>query len=349
MKKVLIWGNVNSDERMELIFDTLIKMNYEVVFVSTKNALWNTIKTVEFIYIPPMEHRVYKFLLSSILGKRIMCDIYAPLYDTTVNDYKIYKHFHPIAILHYLRDYVAMRYSKPVIFLNEAEAEHFIKSVRVKKEKVMYKVLPLYRKEKKKAQLPYYNKENGKLTLCWTGTYIPLQGVEKIIDAVKILKKQDFNFRLLIFGPDNERASLYKKLVKESSVDDRVQFINVWGNINEWEKYICKECDIALGIFGDSDKAKTVIANKVIDATAFMIPIITGISKGLKNYFDCTDDIVCIQNTPQSIAESIIAMSKKTNVEIQCLITKAYHVYQTTFNEKAFVTRFEGIIDEFYK
>ena len=149
MKKVLIWGNVNSDERMELIFDTLIKMNYEVVFVSTKNALWNTIKTVEFIYIPPMEHRVYKFLLSSILGKRIMCDIYAPLYDTTVNDYKIYKHFHPIAILHYLRDYVAMRYSKPVIFLNEAEAEHFIKSVRVKKEKVMYKVLPLYRKEKK--------------------------------------------------------------------------------------------------------------------------------------------------------------------------------------------------------
>lgn len=342
MKKIYIWGSEFQNDRVIAIQQVLKKNNLSVTWEKGLKL----IKLIEsdVIYIPPMEHRVYKYIFALILRKRVICDIYAPLYDTTVNDYKIYGKKHPIAKLHYLRDYFAMKFSNPVLFLNEAEAAHFIHSVGLNKKKVNYKILQLYRKEKKAAVLPFFNGKSTQITLSWTGSFIPLQGVDKILEAVKILKKTGFKFRLIIFGPDNEKRKNCEKVVEQEKLDDVIKFYNIWGDLQKWENTIVKECDVALGIFGDSDKAKSVVANKVIDGVAFKLPVITGRSKGLKLYFHGDDDIRCVNNTGKDIAAAVLDIASKSKEEIDLMRNKAYEVYENNFNEISFNKRVEEIL-----
>lgn len=344
-KKIFVWGNYDGNDRVLTIKECLKEQGYIVTEDRSGNKYKNFYLS-DAVYIPPMMHKIYKTFICKILKKRMICDIYAPLYDTTVNDYKKYKKYNPIAIRHFLRDYFAMIFSDPIIFLNESESKHFISSIKLNKEKINYAILRLYRSEKPKAKLPYYYKKNSILTLCWTGTFIPLQGVEKIIETVKILKSSSLRFRLLIFGPDNKYKLLYKKIVQDEALDDVVLFPDIWGDLEKWEKIVSDCCDISLGIFGDSLKAKNVVANKVVDATAFKMPIITGYSNGLREFFDCKNDILCVKNEPEEMAKAVMNMSKMEISGINDMINRAYEVYLNYFSKDSFIQGVKMIINE---
>lgn len=347
-KKFFIWGKCDDNDRVLMIKEYLKKSEYIIVEDKSGN-IFNNLYFSDIIYIPPMMHKIYKSLMCKILKKRVICDIYAPLYDTTVNDYKKYKKFNPIAILHFFRDYFAMTLSNPVLFLNESEATHFTNTICLDKNKINYAILPLYRSEKQQAKLPYYKGKSSMLTLCWTGSFVPLQGVEKIIETAQLLKSYSIKFRLLIIGPNNKYKAYYQKMVKDKNLNDEVIFPNIWGDLNIWEELISNNCDISLGIFGDSQKAKNVVANKVVDATAFGIPIITGYSNGLKEFFDCKKDIMCVDAVPLEITKAIIKLSNMNIDEISSMVNRAYKVYTDTFNKENFIERIKKIIDETYK
>lgn len=347
-RKVFIWGEYGENDRVIMIKEYFEKNDY-IIIESKSGSIFNKLYSSDIIYIPPMMHKIYKSFICKILKKRVVCDIYAPLYDTTVNDYKKYKKFSPIAIIHFLRDFFAMIFSNPVLFLNESEATHFTNTIHIDKRKINYAILPLYRSEKERAKLPYYNGRSSVFTLCWTGTFIPLQGVEKIIETAQLLKKNSVKFRLLIFGPNNEYKTYYQKMVNDKNLNDKVSFPNIWGDLNRWEQLVSEDCDISLGIFGDSQKAKNVVANKVVDATSFGIPVITGYSNGLKEFFDCKKDIMCINNEPYEMAKAIINLSNKNIDEINSMVNQAYKVYADNFNKESFIERMTEIVDETYK
>ena len=306
------------------------------------------LKKATIVYIPPMEYTFMKVFLSRFYRKKVITDVYAPHYDMTVNDEKIYTKKSIVARFYHWQDRYIIKKSTVSLFLNEPEKEYFLKQVNIKKYNNRMEVLPLYIPLKPQAEIRYFKKEREIINLCWTGTFINLQGVDKIIDAAYELKKMNFRCKIYIIGPDKAAKQKWIKYVDEKGISDYVIFPNVWGDFQKWENFIVKNCDITLGIFGDSQKAKTVVANKVIDGIAFKTPLITAESIGIDFYFK-NNEIYVTKNDPISIANKIIEVSNLNLDVIKKNIENAYTIYEMNFSKEVFKKKFANIVDSCLK
>lgn len=120
--------------------------------------------------------------------------------------------------------------------------------------------------------------EAGRLRVLFFGTYVPLHGVEFIIEAAEILKEEEgFEFTLIGNGQQYARTrsdAAHRRL-------DRLQFVSEWVRPSALVDYI-EASDICLGIFGTTDKAARVIPYKVYDALAVGRPVVTRDSPAIR-------------------------------------------------------------------
>ncbi len=101
---------------------------------------------------------------------------------------------------------------------------------------------------------------------------------------------------------------------------------------------------MVLGNFGDSDKAKNVIVNKLIDGVAMKAPVLTGESIAPKEYFD-EDTIFYSSNSSEKIAEMIQFISSQTSNQMDFRVNKAYQIYESNFSVAAYYKRLSKIFD----
>lgn len=303
------------------------------------------LKKSDIIYVCIMQHDSKYLKLSKRLKKRVITEFYISLYDTYVNDRKTVAADSKEAKRLLELDRFALLKSDLVLFLNKAEAEYYCKVVNVDLRNVSHAIVPLCNNKKEPVKLKYFRGQRDYLSLCWTGTYIPLQGLDKIINAMKLLKEKGIAFKLNIWGDSDEKAIPFLALVKEYKLDDYINFHNEWGNMDKWEAWMVENCDVNLGIFGDSAKAKTVVANKVVDGISFQAPVITAYSKGISEYFNSEEDIFIVDNTPEAIAEEIEKISKLDITQIEARIINATKIYEKEFSIKSYNKRVQEIID----
>jgi len=144
--------------------------------------------------------------------------------------------------------------------------------------------------------------ENEKFIVGFTGTYIPLQGIEFIIKAAKILESdEEIVFHLIGEG---QMYNQIKELVKQLNVKNTV----LMGKkpINEIPKLI-SNFDINLGIFGNTKKATQVIATKIFDGIAMKKPTITAETPAIRELFTNNKNIIlCERANPESLANAIL-------------------------------------------
>ena len=312
-------------------------------FIATYN-----LRKADIVYVSPMCHNnMYEIKRAKSLNKKIITEFYISYYDTLVNDRNIYKKEDKEAKEAYEFDRFALLNSDVVIFLNETEAKRYCSVVDIDISKINYLILPLSIDKKCSVKLKYFKKERKCLNICWWGTYIPLHGLDKIIKSMKLLREENFLCKLYIFGDSDEKAKEYIKLVEENNLDDIIEFNNEFSfNNGKLNEFLTKNCDITLGTFGDSSKAKNVIANKIIDGIALKSPVITGYSAALKEYFQGEDDIFMIENTSEQLAEKIKEVSKKDYDNIKKNIENSYGVYLKTFAPENFKREIVDLVNK---
>jgi glycosyltransferase involved in cell wall biosynthesis len=113
------------------------------------------------------------------------------------------------------------------------------------------------------------------LTVLYYGNYVPLHGVEFIIEAAQRLR-DDPRFRFIMVGSGQARTralALYT-----SNPSGNVAFMGRVAD-DELDRLIT-ESDICMGIFGTSVKAQLVVSNKVWQCLAMGRPVITGNGPG---------------------------------------------------------------------
>ncbi|MEW6752660.1 MAG: glycosyltransferase [Candidatus Latescibacterota bacterium] len=103
------------------------------------------------------------------------------------------------------------------------------------------------------------------------GTYVPLHGVEFVLEAAGILRGEEgLEFMLVGRGP------LYPALRKraEDGGLENVCFVDRWLEAGELAAQVW-QADVCLGIFGATEKAARVIPYKVFGALALARPLVT--------------------------------------------------------------------------
>ncbi len=304
----------------------------------------------DVVYFSIMTHGSMALKFAHLLHKTIITEFYLSLYDTDVRDRQLVPDNSRKARKLRDKDIYALKNSSRVIVLSHADIDYYSALFDLDPSVVQYEIIPLVTNQKRTAKLGFFHGNKDFMQLCWTGTYIPLQGLENVIRAMSYVKeKSKIPINLLLWGPETgqTKQGIYD-LVQQLNLNDCVTFHNEWGNLIAWEDYVVNYCDLFIGAFGQSEKAKYVVPNKVVDGMSFKLPVITGPSTGVFEFCGGNDDIFIVNsNEPIAIAEQIIDISKMSIIDIQHRVDVAYKIYEDNFCMSAFDKRFMRMMNSF--
>lgn len=247
----------------------------------------------------------FAWLLTRLPRKQLIFDAFISVSDTLVSDRRKVRWTNPIAWFYYLADVISTHLADEVLIDTEAHKKFFAKRFFLKPSKIRVMYVgtreDLFHTGPKEDLLPA-----DKFNVLFIGSYIPLQGIDHIIKAAKILE-EDKNIHFTLIGGgqtyDEMTELTYNLKLKNITFLDFMP-------IEELPHYL-RSCDVALGIFGTSDKANRVIPHKVYDAIGCGVPVITAKNLAIGEKFtDGKEVFLCETGSGQSLADAIQRVKK---------------------------------------
>ncbi|MCA9362119.1 glycosyltransferase, partial [Candidatus Kaiserbacteria bacterium] len=194
--------------------------------------------------------------------KPLYFDAFISISDTLVSDRKKVSWLNPVAWFYYLADVISCHLPDTVLIDTEAHKRFFVSRFFLKPDSVRV----VYVETRTDLFFPGPSKhllKGDKFNVLFIGSYIPLQGIEHIVEAARILRDEtDIHFTLIGNGQTRQQIECQ---ITEHQLQN-ITLLN-FQPIETLPDYL-RSCDVALGIFGTSQKADRVIPHKVYDAVA---------------------------------------------------------------------------------
>lgn len=173
-------------------------------------------------------------------------------------------------------------------------------------------------------------KEKEGFVVAFWGSYVPLHGLEHIMGAASLLKRDsEIRFRLVGNGQTFEHIS---SLCQKEELHN-VELIPPvpYRQLPE----LLSDADICLGIFGGTDKARRVIPNKVYQALAMRKPVITGESPAIREAFESGVHLLtCEMADASSLAQAIRSLLRAPDLR-QKFASQGHELVMEKFSRKA--------------
>jgi len=221
-------------------------------------------------------------------------------YDELVNDRKKIKPTSFTARFFLFFEKLVCRLSDLITKESLAEIEYYTNQMKISKKK--FRVLNIGADETKFPACPYKESTEKFIVLYW-GTFIPLHGVDIIIQAAKILSEhKDILFK---FGGEGQTKSEMESLVKKYNLTN-TEFLGFLKQSSLLENI--RNSDVCLGIFGKSQKAEIVVTHKVYQILCLQKPLITMDSRVIReiNLENDKNSILVPKQDPKKLAEAIL-------------------------------------------
>jgi len=282
--------------RNRILAEGLLEQGADVVSVagnrmnvSTLFSLGRSIpKNTDVLLVGYSDNRAGVLLAKLFFRGPVIWDAFYSLYDTRVCDRKLVSKYNPKAWLYWVSDWISIVFADGYIFDTAAHKAYFEKTFGAKTSKGKVVLLG-----SDAAIVSCVEKE----TIGFYGKYIPLQGVERIVEAAVLVPEYIFE----LIGGGQTYMSVQQRIqnlgIKNVTCVERLPY-------NELVKRVCS-WKLALGIFGTSEKASRVIPNKVYDAAALGKATITIDTPSVRELFTHNVDIVLVDGSPESIAAEI--------------------------------------------
>ena len=136
------------------------------------------------------------------------------------------------------------------------------------------------------------------LRVLFYGQYVPLHGTDVIVEAAALLAREaGIEITMIGTGPERELATRLATMRHVTSV-----------RFEDWEAYEqlparLAACDVALGIFGPTSKARMVIPTKVYQAAAMGRAVVTMDTPALREVFTPDADVLTVrEGDPRALA-----------------------------------------------
>lgn len=232
----------------------------------------------------------------------IVCDVFFSLFDTLVLDRRVFRPGGLRARLIRALDASACRAADLCLSDTGAHADYLAEELGVLRKKFQpVPVGPLFPPFPVPAPI---RSNKGALSVLFVGTYIPLQGVDVVLDAARILSdRPDVSFTLVGTGQLRREIESRARRWHLGNVEFRE-----WVPPSSLGDFI-RSFDVSLGIFGTTGKAGRVIPHKVFDACSAGVPLITADTPAIREAFCHGDNAYLVPSgDPKALAAAILTL-----------------------------------------
>jgi len=291
---------------------------------STFKQIRKLSKDVDFVVVPSFRHKDVAYVKLASRAK-VVFDPLISKYMTRVLDYGVkWKGPHK-----YFVDKLAFYWPDILVWDTYAHQEYLRIKYKLKKP-----MKPIYIGADTSLFYPIARKPNEKTTVGFYGSFNPLQGIDKIVQAAHLLKSEDsIVFRIIGTGSTYKAVKKLADILDCTNIDfiPDVPYESLNNEINEF--------DICLGIFGDSKKADVVIPNKIYHYAAARKCIISKDTMAIRELFEDGKNICLVDNNPQSMAHAILALSRD-KAQRERLASSAYIQISENYNQDKIAASF---------
>lgn len=263
------------------------------------------------------------------------------LYDSWVLDRKLVSKWHPKAWYYFSLDWVACVVADGILLDTDQSVDFFNHMFHIRKEKFKRIFVgtdedvfhPRGRKERMSTDFYVF----------FHGNFLPFHGVRYILEAAKILEKDGVRFTIIGSGQTSQDDLKFAESLSLTNVEfiPRIPYDELAERI--------AEADLCLGVFGDIKRVNRVIPNKIFEAVASGIPVLTATSIAVKELFTEDESIVfCRSMSAEDLAQKIRIL--KDNEDLRKNIAEnALAVYNERASTKEIGAEVKGYLEKFIK
>jgi glycosyltransferase involved in cell wall biosynthesis len=296
----------------------------------------------DVVFVLPINHDTACAVLwlKKIINRRVIVDLYISSYYTYLD--RNSNNLKPAKIKKYKRiDKIILEKADTVIHVYNYEIVDLCSKINVDHAAVNLQIIPVHAVDRGVCTV---KQDHPVLRIAWWGIWIPLHGLEAIIHACNILKGRNIPFELSLYGNECDDRFVYIDLINNLGLNEVIHvYTDITFSNGRLTPLLKNECDLALGHFGSSDKAKVSCPNKVFDALTMGLTVLTQYNNVMKELFGDADFIYYSDTDPKSIADAIMNIihdKKYLDVNI-----KAREFMLEHFNEKIIDHKLMKIMD----
>ena len=304
--KVVLWGTYDTGKpRVRILREALRKKGVEVIEchaplwegIEDKSQVkgwrrWAGIMTRAFLAYPRLVYRYLRlpphdavllcypglidaFVLRPFAAFRapIVMDWFISAYDTIVLDRALLRKGSLLARMVYAMEWLAIRLVDGVFMDTREHARRLEGIFALPRESVGHVFVGSDLGEVETVSPPV---ALSTPTVIFYGQFIPLHGVDTIIAAAALLSGENIDW---IMVGDGQEAARIDKVLQQSPLPRLTRLR--WMDYPALRQAI-SQATVALGIFGESDKAASVIPNKVFQILSLGCPLITRDSPAIR-------------------------------------------------------------------
>jgi hypothetical protein len=313
LRRILLWGTYDLGKpRTRVLRDGLGALGYEVTDIHTdiwggnedKSQLKRGKMVINLLRMllayPPLIWRYLRapdhdivlvpylgqfdvivlWPFARLRGKPIVWDMFLSLYDTLVNDRRLAAPRAPKAMILKLVEQLGCRAADLILLDTPAHARYIERLFALRPGRTA--AFPVGAEPAAFPRLPLPQRRRGPTRLLFYGQMIPLHGIDTILAAALSPRGRQRHWTLIGTGQELAKVTAALSGAGAEHIDWRP-----WVRYDELTAEIGR-ADICLGIFGSSEKAASVVPNKVYQTLLSGRSLITRDSPALREAFGAT-------------------------------------------------------------
>jgi glycosyltransferase involved in cell wall biosynthesis len=270
---------------------------------------------------------------SSLTGRRVVFDTFVSLQDTFVDRVEGPRQL-LLAGVGGIIDRLNSVAASVVLFDTQGTLRYFVENLgfNSKKGRVVYvgAETDLF------AIQPPRLKRDGQVRVLFYGTFIPLHGIDVILEAAERLKhsRPDITFQLV--GDGQERSRLMVQA-------ERLQLANVSFGPRKVAyqelPQVIAGADICLGVFADRPKTRRVVPHKAFQSAACGRVLITADTPAIREVFNDGAAVLVQPGCAEDLAQSITALADNESLRCHVAMKGAERIH-TGYNPAMIARQF---------
>lgn len=285
----------------------------QYVVIATKLALAYAQLAVRYLFAPPHDIVLVGYLghfdvfparlLTWLCRKPLVFDAFVSLYDTSVEDRKVFRRGSLGATLLRLIDRWSCKLSNLVLLDTNQHIEYFCEEFDLEPSKFQRLLVgadPAYAEGE-----PVTPREDRFVVLHYS-KFAPLHGMPYILDAANQLRDDpEIVFKIVGGGQTFAASKAYAERLGLENLE-----LVPWLEPEQLRQAM-REAQVCLGIFGDTPKAQRVVPNKVYQCLAAGAAVVTGRSPASEELLvDREHALLCEMASGNAIADAILDLKR---------------------------------------